>query len=83
MTQPQFLYQLKLIPRLLDESNWTEEENRIVEKHFRHLKNLVKNGVVLHAGRTSLMDEDGFGIVIFQADSEEDAHEIMNSDPAV
>ena len=31
----QFIYVLKLIPRLLDAKNWTEQDGLIVERHFR------------------------------------------------
>jgi len=30
----QYIYVLKLIPRLLDEKNWTERENQIIQCHF-------------------------------------------------
>lgn len=35
------------------------------------------------AGKTDGLDEKTFGIVIFEADSEEEAKLIMESDPAV
>ena len=35
------------------------------------------------AGRTLIMDPTGFGIVIVEVDSEEEAIELMESDPAV
>lgn len=40
----QFLYQLKLIPSLLEESNWTDKENNIVQHHFEELQQLQKTG---------------------------------------
>ncbi|MFD1736307.1 YciI family protein [Bacillus salitolerans] len=79
----QYLYQLKLIPSLLDESNWTEKENNIVLKHFDQLQLLCQEGIVALAGRTLNMDPDGFGIVILEVESEEEAIKIMESDPAV
>jgi uncharacterized protein len=79
----QFLYQLKLIPRLLEEKNWTEEDNAIVAEHFDRLQMLTEKKVVILAGRTLNMDKDGFGIVIFEADNNEEAEEIMEKDPAV
>lgn len=78
-----YMYTLQLVPPLLNQDNWTEKENRIVEEHFQRLKQLRDEGVVIFAGRVSTMDPEGFGIVIFKADSEEDALAIMENDPAV
>lgn len=83
MEKLQFLYQLKLIPSLLIEDNWTERENDIVARHFEALKKAELEGTVILAGRTLNMDSDGFGIVIFEVDSEEKAHLFMETDPAV
>ena len=49
MEKMQFLYQLKLIPSLLDESNWTDKENNIVQHHFKELQNLQKEGKLILA----------------------------------
>ena len=83
MEKLQFLYQLKLIPSLLDEENWTDRENEIVQHHFEVLQNLQKEGKLILAGRTLNMDSNGFGIVILEVNSEEEATELMNNDPAV
>lgn len=77
----QFIYFLKLIPRLIDDNNWTEVENDIVDRHFLRLQELVKEGKVIMAGRTLNQDPDG--IVILEVDSEEEATEFMKNDPAV
>ena len=83
MEKLQFLYQLKLIPSLLDEENWTDRENDIIHHHFEVLQNLQNEGKLILAGRTLIMDPTGFGIVIVEVDSEEEAKELMESDPAV
>lgn len=83
MEKLQFLYQLKLIPSLLQEENWTEKENAIVQHHFEVLQNLQKEGTLLLAGRTLNMDSKGFGLVILEVNSEEEAIELMVNDPAV
>ena len=83
MEKLQFLYQLKLIPSLLDESNWTEKENKIVQHHFEELQDLQKAGKLILAGRTLNMDDNGFGIVILEVESEEEAQTLMENDPAV
>ena len=61
----------------------TVEEEKILENHFTYLKNLTKKGIVFLAGRTQTADISGFGIVIFKADSENSALDLMNNDPAV
>ncbi len=80
----QFVYVLKLIPRLLDEKNWTEQDGQIVGRHFRRLQRLHKEGRVILAGRT-LNDADAsqFGVVIFEADTEAEARAFMEEDDAV
>ncbi|MDV3429416.1 MAG: YciI family protein [Bacillota bacterium] len=83
MEKKQYIYVLKLIPSLLEESNWTEREEDIVNRHFKRLQVLLKEGKLILAGRTLNMDEKTFGIVVFEADSEIEAENIKNSDPAV
>lgn len=80
----QFIYVLKLIPRLLNEKNWTKEDSQIVGRHFRRLQRLHKDGTVILAGRTlNEADPSQFGIVIFEASSEEAARMMMLEDDAV
>lgn len=79
----QYIYTLKLIDRLLDEDNWTQEDEDIVTEHFMKLKRLTEEGTVILAGRTTHMDETTFGIVILNANDEESARELASSDPAV
>ncbi len=61
----------------------TPEEAEIVSQHFSYLEGLTERGVVVLAGRTQNTDESSFGIVIFNAQSEEAAREVMENDPAV
>ena len=80
---PDFLYRIQPTrPGLLLQGP-TEQESAIVEAHLLYLKNLVSDGVVLMAGRTLTADASAFGIVVFRADSEPEAREIMRKDPAV
>lgn len=83
MEQKQFLYRLQLIPRLLDEANWTEKENNIVSTHFHYLQSLLQEKKVKMAGRTLNEDSTAFGIVILEVKSEEEAVRMMQNDPAV
>ncbi len=78
-----FLYRLEPIRLEMATIAPTPEEAAIVSEHFAHLEALTKQGVLLLVGRTQEDADEVFGIVIFQADSEERARVIMNSDPAV
>lgn len=78
-----FIYRLTLIERLIPEENWTKEDEKILGEHFQHLVSLQKKNQLLLAGKTAGQDKDTIGIVIFKADSYEDALKIMNNDPAI
>ena len=79
----QYIYVLRLIPRLLKESNWTESDNAVVGRHFAHLQSLLEEGKLILAGKTEGLNEKTFGIVIFEAEDLESAQELMRLDPAV
>ncbi|MGF3101985.1 YciI family protein [Rossellomorea sp. DUT-2] len=79
----EFIYVLKLIPRLHKEENWTTEDEGIVQRHFERLKELTDSGVVILAGRTLNEEENAFGIVVFEAEDVEKAREFMKEDPTV
>jgi len=79
----QFIYVLKLRPRLLIEENWTDTDEEIVSRHFQKLQSLLNEGKLILAGKTDGLDEKTFGIVIFEAESKEEAIKIMKNDPAV
>lgn len=83
MKTTQFCYVLKLREDLLNDDNWTEEENQFVEDHFLRLKTDTEKGKVILAGRTLTNIPEGFGIVIFKEESEEKAKMYMETDPAV
>jgi len=78
----QFIYILKLVPRLFEDSAWTEADNDIVSEHFKRLQDLKAEGKLILAGRTTNEGENTFGIVIVNGD-EQEALNLMNSDPAV
>lgn len=79
----QYLYVLRLPTRLHDPKAWTERENALVAKHFERLQEATKQGKVILAGRTEEPLDKTFGIVVFEAPSDEAAKEFMNSDPTV
>ena len=61
----------------------TSEESATLEQHFAYLAGLADEGTVILFGRTQNNDESTFGLVIFEAASEDAARGIMAGDPAV
>ena len=79
----QYLYVLKVAPRLYDQKAWSEADNAAVGKHFARLKQGVESGQVILAGRTNEPLDKTFGLVIFEAENEAAARAYMEADPAV
>ena len=78
-----YLLQLKNEVLISDPYAWTEKDANIVSTHFTYLQNLLQQGILLMAGRSLVENPNSFGIVVFEAESEEDACQIMENDPAV
>ncbi len=81
---PQFLYQFHSGDRpelATDPSAWTEADKGIATEHHERLREATEAGRVILAGRS----QDGIGpaIVIFRAESEDDARRFMEEDPFV
>lgn len=79
----QFVYVLRLVPRLHDDKAWTDADKASTSRHFAHLTAATKAGQVILAGRTMEPGSKTFGLVIFEADDETAARAFMQSDPAV
>jgi uncharacterized protein len=79
----QFIYVLKLVPRLHADSAWTKEDNAVLERHFARFQEAAKSGQLILAGRTSEPGDKTFGIAIFEAPDENAARKFMQEDPAV
>ncbi len=79
----QFLYKIQPTRIEMLQEGPTKAETEIIDSHFKYLKGLQEMDVLILAGRTLNIDESTFGIVIFNAESEEAAREIMEDDPAV
>jgi uncharacterized protein YciI len=80
---PQYLYRIQPTRLNMLKESPTEFESAIIDVHFDYLQKLNSEGYVLMAGRTLNTDETSFGIVIFTAENETNAKEIMLNDPAV
>ena len=79
----QFIYVLRLVPRLHADSAWTKEDNAALERHFARFQQAAKSGQLILAGRTSEPGDKTFGIAIFEAPDEVAARKFMEEDPAV
>lgn len=79
----QYIYTIKLIERLHDLKKWTPEDQQAVNKHFEYLKNQMDTGRMILAGRTQNDLKDTFGIVVFNAQDDDDARSFMESDPSI
>jgi uncharacterized protein YciI len=64
-----------------DPEAWTEADERVASEHYGRLKNATETGRVILAGRS----QDGVGpaVVIFRADSDDEARRFMEEDPFV
>lgn len=58
----------------------TEEEGNIMGVHFEYLKDLLDKGKLILAGPETT---GKFGIAVIEAESEDEARNIMMNDPAV
>ena len=79
----QFIYVLRLVPRLYSDSNWTKEDEAALSRHFARFKHAIETGELILAGRTSESGDKTFGLAIFEAKDEPAAQAFMESDPAV
>jgi uncharacterized protein YciI len=67
-------------PRTNFNETSTKEEQRVIGEHFSYLKDLIRDGILKHAGRC---DDATFGLVILETESLETAAQIMENDPAI
>jgi uncharacterized protein YciI len=79
----QFIYVLRLVPRLHADSAWTKEDNMALSRHFVRFQHAIETGELILAGRTKEPGDKTFGIAIFEAKDEAVARAFMESDPAV
>ena len=79
----QYIYILRLVPRLYSEAAWTKEDNMALSRHFARFQHAIETRELILAGRTPEPGDKTFGIAIFEAKDEESARKFMESDPAV
>ena len=79
----QFIYILRLVPRLYDDKAWTKEDAMALDRHFARFKHAIETGELILAGRTREPGDKTFGIAVYNAPDETAARQFMESDPAV
>ena len=79
----QFIYVLRLVPRLHAETAWTKEDEAVLGRHLARFKEAIQSGQLILAGRTMEPGDKTFGIAIFEAADEAAARAFMEADPAV
>lgn len=79
----QFIYVLRLAPRLHSDSAWTKEDEMVIARHLTRFRHASDKGELILAGRTREPGDKTFGIAIFEAADEAAARAFMESDPAV
>jgi uncharacterized protein YciI len=79
----QFIYVLRLVPRLHSDEAWTKEDRMALDRHFTRFKLAADKGELILAGRTKELGDKTFGIAVFEAPDEAAARSFMESDPAV
>src|SRR5437667_2644053 len=73
----QFIYVLHLVPRLYADASWTDEDKKMLQRHFVRFQEAIKAGKLILAGRTSESGDKTFGIAIFEAKDEAAERKIM------
>ena len=79
----QFIYVLRLVPRLHSDAAWTKEDEMVISRHLTRFRHAIEKGELILAGRTKEPGDKTFGIAIFEAADEAAARAFMESDPAV
>src|SRR3954464_1677870 len=79
----QFVYVLRLASAYHAEAAWTDADRAAVSAHFQRLAKATEAGQVVLAGRSEEPLDRTFGLVVFEAESEDAARRFMEADPAV
>ena len=79
----QFIYVLRLVPRLHSDAAWAKEDEMVIARHLTRFRHAIDKGELILAGRTKEPGDKTFGIAIFEAADEAAARAFMESDPAV
>src|SRR5207237_10649363 len=73
----QFIYVLRLVPRLYADSVWTREDDAVLKRHFARFQDATKSGQLILARRRSESGDKTFGIASFEVPDEAAARNSM------
>ena len=79
----QWIYVLRARRQEMLTEGSTDEEKLVLERHVSYLERMAAAGNVIVAGRTQTTGPETFGVVVFRADSEAAARQLMAADPVV
>lgn len=74
-----YVYQIRAARPGFDQG-LTPEESRVMSVHFEYLARLLTEGKLVMAGPCL---DYAFGLAILETESEDEAHRLMEADPAV
>jgi len=80
---PTYIYRIQPVRPEMLSAGPTAEEERISGEHFEYLENLMREGILILAGRTLNSDYSAFGIAIFRARDDAHMRQITAGDPGV
>jgi uncharacterized protein YciI len=80
---PHFLLRLDPVRPDMHATGPTQQEAEAIGAHLGYLQRLMEQGALLLAGRSQILDQEAFALVLLQADSESQALALMRADPAV
>ena len=78
-----WLYILRPLRAAMLSDGPNEDELQIMQAHVQHMQQLLADGTLVLAGRTQYDDMRTMGLVIFRAEDEASARQLMASDPPV
>ncbi len=67
-------------PRATFMEDSTPEEDEVMQAHFQYLEGLLEDGRLILAGPSL---QPPFGIIVFEAEDEEEARRLIAADPSV
>lgn len=79
----QYVYVLHVAPAFQTEKAWGDKEKMAVGQHYQRLLKAAADGQVILGGRTTEALDKTFGLVVFEAASDDAAKAFMEADPAV
>lgn len=78
-----FVSHLLLKPAYQDPSTWDSSVQETFNLHSEFVNRAVRHGRVMLVGQTETVPQDNFGMLVFEAENQAEADEILNSDPAI